>query len=37
MDKLIEEGEELTLLKAQAVYALKLLAKRLLQNVQEKP
>jgi len=37
MDKLIEEGEELTLLKAQTIYALKLLSKHLLQNVQEKP
>lgn len=37
MDKLIEEGEELTLLKAQTLYALKLLAKRLLQDAREKP
>jgi len=32
MDQLIKEGEELTLLKAQAIYVLKLLAKHLLQN-----
>jgi 3-dehydroquinate synthase class II len=35
IDQLIEEGEELTLLKAQALYALKLLARRLLQNANE--
>lgn len=35
MDGLIKDGEELTLLKAQAIYALKLLAKRPLQNVSE--
>ena len=37
IDQLIEEGEELTLLKAQALYALKLLAKRFLQNANEEP
>jgi len=35
MDQLIEDGEELTLFKAQAIYTLKLLAKRLLQNTNE--
>ena len=35
IDQLIEEGEELTLLKAQALYAIKLLTKRLLKNADE--
>lgn len=35
MDQLLKEGEELTLLKAQAIYALKFLAKRFLQNASE--
>jgi len=35
IDQLIEEGEELTLLKAQALYAIKLLIKRLLKSADE--
>lgn len=36
IDGLIEESENLTLNKAQAIYSLKLLTKRLLQNAQRK-
>jgi len=35
IDQLIEEGEELTLIKAQTLYILKLLAKDLLRNASE--
>jgi len=36
IDRLIEESEELTRLKAQALYTLKLVAKRLSQSADEK-